>query len=158
MALSWSRLELGWRNSFFYCKIRTSTPYFFRGVFSIVSSSLACVCVAFDDSFCLRRRSRPNPFFLELRHTGGRLFSLMSNAAPDPASMSEAAGAHIHSAPETVAPFSKFALAVSVGTLGISIQGATPIAQKLNLRVAGNFFSYDTRDLHGRTASAIAGR
>lgn len=85
--------------------------------------------------------------------------SFASNAVPDLASSSSAAssvasssaagsasaeGSHAHSAPETVAPFSKFALGVSVGTLGITIQGATPIAQKLNLRVAGNFFSYNT--------------
>ena len=43
---------------------------------------------------------------------------------------------------QQVTPFSTVGIAVSMGTLGIGGQIATPLAQRANLRIAGNFFSY----------------
>jgi hypothetical protein len=43
-----------------------------------------------------------------------------------------------------MAPFSHVAIAVTASSLGIGGQIAVPLAQKLNLRVGGNFFSYDS--------------
>ncbi|WP_263367216.1 hypothetical protein [Edaphobacter bradus] len=41
-------------------------------------------------------------------------------------------------------PFSTVGAAVSVGTLGIGGQVAAPLSQRTNLRVEGNFFSYNS--------------
>jgi hypothetical protein len=42
-----------------------------------------------------------------------------------------------------VEPFSSIAVAVKVGSAGIGIDLATPVASKLNLRVGASFFSYN---------------
>ena len=39
-------------------------------------------------------------------------------------------------------PFSKLGVGVNVGTLGIGVEAATPLANRFNLRGGGNFFSY----------------
>jgi hypothetical protein len=41
-----------------------------------------------------------------------------------------------------IRPFSTIGLAVTAGTLGLGAQIATPLAQRANLRVGGNFFRY----------------
>jgi hypothetical protein len=61
-------------------------------------------------------------------------------ASPDQASPVLNPGARLVNS--TARPFSTVGAAVSVGTLGIGGQVATPLSQRTNLRAGGNFFSY----------------
>jgi hypothetical protein len=44
----------------------------------------------------------------------------------------------------SMTPFKTYALAVKVGSMGIGLDVATPLAQRLNLRVGASFFQYNT--------------
>jgi hypothetical protein len=41
-----------------------------------------------------------------------------------------------------IKPFSKVGIAVTIGINGLGVEVATPVAQKLNIRASGDFFSY----------------
>jgi hypothetical protein len=78
--------------------------------------------------------------------TSESIFSSSSNtadveaASPDQPSPALSPGARLVNS--TARPFSTVGAAVSVGTLGIGGQVATPLSQRTNLRAGGNFFSY----------------
>jgi hypothetical protein len=65
-------------------------------------------------------------------------YSEQSGAVPEPALLSTAPVAARISA----RPFSKIAVGVTAGTLGVGLEVATPLSRRTNLRVDSHFFNY----------------
>jgi hypothetical protein len=65
------------------------------------------------------------------------------NALPDASAAAIEAGAAPAAPSTSIRPFSKLAIGVNIGLMGPGVEVATPLTRRTNLRVDGNFFSYN---------------